>query len=160
MISKTTIENTINNLDTEYNRHSGNEIFLSKLALMEFCGWIEQSFDEILKEYINSKSLVQKNIDYANKIIDDIYSFEESKIRKMFINILGIVNFELVETALSSNWEQFKQTLNNFYSKRCTAAHSHIVGTTQSFDAPSVIKTNLNNLFPIMQKIETEVNKL
>jgi hypothetical protein len=160
MIDKIAIENTINTLNTEYNKHSGNEIFLSKLSLMEFCGWIEQSFDEILKNYINSKSLEPKNIDYANKIIDDVYSFEEAKIRKMLINILGIVNFGLVETALSSDWEQFKSTLNNFYKKRCTAAHTHIDRTTQSFDAPSVIRTNLNNLFPIMQKLETEVNRL
>ena len=163
MISNTEIQNTISELNCEYNKHSStkNDILYSKLAIMEFCGWIEQSFDEILFDYLNRKSIGTPHMEYATKIITSVYSFKYNDIKKLLVNILGIKNLEIIENTISSSdLYQLDQILSNFKAKRDIAAHTHTNGTTQTFNTPSVVLNNLNQLFPIMQKIETEVNRL
>jgi len=163
MIDKTNIENTIKDLDIKYNNKSStnNEILLfSKLAVMEFCGWIEQSFDQILTNYLNNKNIGTKHIDYANTIIDSVHGFGYDTVRNLFLNILGIKNIETIENSIGSDLVQLKPKLNDWLKKRHSAAHTYVSGTQQNYPAPSEVLNNLNILFPIMQKLETEVNRL
>ena len=57
MINYIDIENTLIKLDLQYSTtiDSHDQILYSKLALLEFSGWLEESFDEILHEYLNGK---------------------------------------------------------------------------------------------------------
>ena len=162
MIDNTEIQNTINELNIEYNKHSStkNDILYSKLAIMEFCGWIEQSFDKILFDYLDRKSIGTIHMEYATAIIKSVYSFKYNDIKKLLVNILGIKNLEIIENTISSDLYQLEQILCNFKAKRDIAAHTHTNGITQTFDTPSIVLNNLNQLFPIMQKLEQEVQKL
>ena len=97
MVDYTDIENILVKLDIMYTGESDahNQILYSKLALLELSGWIEQSFDIILKDYmlIHISSLY---FQYAEKaVISKNNSFKwDTNIRTMFRNILGMKNLE------------------------------------------------------------------
>jgi hypothetical protein len=51
MIIKGYIENTLKELDRLYNKHTSlkKDIYYSKLAVIELCGWIEETCDAIVR---------------------------------------------------------------------------------------------------------------
>jgi len=164
MIDKAKIEGTVNDLNAKYNNKSSTNddmLLYSKLAVMEFCGWIEESFDLILREYMTKVNIDNANIDFINKnIIRPFSSFEYQKLKFLLLSMFGIKNIQTIETAIGTDFEKFKSILGTFQDKRNKIAHTFISGTQQQIAAPSEVLTNLTNLFPIMQKLETEVNRL
>lgn len=57
MVNYTDIEAKLQRLDTEYNNRILDPdlpIFFSKLAVIEFSGWMEDSVDSILYDYIDN----------------------------------------------------------------------------------------------------------
>ena len=57
MIGKTNIERNIKQLKTNFNKTNSPklELFYSKLAIIELCGWIEESMDDIVLRCSNPK---------------------------------------------------------------------------------------------------------
>ena len=55
MIARSYIKSTLEELDKLYNQASSQKkaIYFSKLALMELCGWIEESLDNIVIMHAN-----------------------------------------------------------------------------------------------------------
>ena len=87
MVDYKNIENTLKQLDSMYLKYTGDPSFLiilSKTALIEFCGWVEQSIDQILNEYVQSHMKEQNMINYTNSQIKKNYGFKyENNILKM-----------------------------------------------------------------------------
>lgn len=105
IIDNTEIVRIVTDIESEYNKSTTTThyaILYSKLAVIEFCGWIEQVFDSILDEYISSKLCLPANIVYIqNNIIKTNYGFHYDKnFRKMLISIIGINNLENLEDYL------------------------------------------------------------
>jgi hypothetical protein len=55
MIAKTYILNNLSTIEKLYNDSSSikNSLFYSKLAILELCGWTEESMDDIIKKCAN-----------------------------------------------------------------------------------------------------------
>lgn len=72
MIDYTSIQSTLNKLDSEYNTSTDLQmpILYSKLAVLELCGWIETNIDGMLFEYINTHIVNPIYITKIKKIID------------------------------------------------------------------------------------------
>lgn len=163
MIDFDTIENTLNFLDNQYsdidNPPSTNmQTFYSKIALLEFSGWIEQSIDLILNEYIKRKGITGSNLEYINKYIQGVYGFKfDPNVCSLFCHTIGIYNWSQIQKKM--DLEVFKSIINTYSGKRNTAAHTYTV-VMQTYDAPSIIKTNYKKLKKYMQDIELEVNNL
>lgn len=78
MIDKTDILQTIKRLDQEYNNHIEDPdlpIFYSKLAVLEFSGWIEQSFDTIMYEYLDLHIVNEDSKNIFKSFIKGNYGF-------------------------------------------------------------------------------------
>ena len=162
MINYTDIENTLINLDLAYlNSLSDPELpkLLSKTALIEFSGWMEESFDHLLHEYLDNHICEPFVIDYVKKQIKKNYGFKyEDNVLKILCITIGAYNLENVLDKI--NTPLFKTKLDYYSNKRNNAAHTHTKGTTQTYDTPSVILGDFRVVKPILQTIEQEVQSL
>lgn len=163
MISKLYIEQTLSQLDRMFTTATSRkkEIYFAKLGVLELCGWIENSFDQIVQGYANRTLSLADNKKFVKKsIIKPNYGFEyHSNVRPMLMKTLGIVNLEKIERKLERTGKitQLETLLGNLKDARNKAAHTFTKGTTITYDAPSVTKANFTNLYNIILELDDEI---
>lgn len=162
MVKYQYIENTLVNLDSTYLNSMSDPILpilLSKTALIEFSGWIEQSIDQILYDYLDNHIVDDNMNKYIRNQITKNYGFKyENNILKILSITIGAYNLENVLDRININ--QFKTLVDGYSDKRNNAAHTHTAGTTTTYDAPSVILNDFRRIKPIITTIEKEVLSL
>lgn len=114
--------------------------FLSKLAILELCGWIEVSIDDLMDRY--SKRIIK---DSANlrKIAEKVKKTSgfgyENNFAPLIVEIIGRAGLERIERSIDPNvLAPFISELNSLKVKRNSLAHTYTRGATQHYDAPSV----------------------
>lgn len=166
MVDYTSIENTLKRLDTEYTAQIADPqmpILFSKLALIEFCGWIEESFDTILYEYIDRRIIDNTCKTMIKKIILKNYGFKyENHIFKMVSTVLGVNNWEnIIDTLSYVDQQNFENLLMRYSEGRNKAAHTHTpIGTTTSFNSPSIVLNDFYKIKSIIYILEQEIQAL
>ena len=115
--------------------------FYAKLAILELCGWIEVSMDDIVISH--SKRILKSpgNISYvSDTVVDRTFGFEyERHFREMLVRVLGIGVCEKVEASINVTVQtKFVTELGQLKKLRNRLAHTYIKGTTTQIDAPSV----------------------
>jgi hypothetical protein len=165
MITDQKIRANLNDLDSLYNKPTNTPqeaTYYCKLALLELCGWIEESMDCLIRKH--SKRLKnQVNKDYVNNVIDKNHGFNyEGNFREMLIKIIGIIQVERLEFKLEKQGDitQLKSILKRLNKPRNEAAHTFYKGVTQIFQAPSTSLGDLSDIYQILKKIETELQQL
>ncbi|MDO8812972.1 MAG: hypothetical protein Q7J38_13225 [Gallionella sp.] len=141
------IEVSLRVLDVWYNEPSiGNDrtVLLSKLAILELCGWIEEAFDELIRgvdgSTINDSEWVHENVITKTSGFNYINHF-----RPMLVKLIGEVLTRRVEADMEQNHngdlERMKVLLGTLWKMRCKLAHANVAANVISqvkFDAPSV----------------------
>ena len=162
MVNYVDIENKLNYLDSTYLASMSDPllpILLSKTALIEFSGWIEQSMDQILYDYLDPHICETYIIKYIKDQIKKNYGFKyENNILRILSITIGAYNLENVFDKININL--LKTLLDKYSNKRNNAAHTHTLGTTTTYDAPSVILNDFKCVKPIITAIEHEVQSL
>jgi len=106
MITKSHLLKNFNELDKLYNGATNKEndkqaIYYSKLALLELCGWIEESMDDIIRGYSNPKLKGKDNKEYLkNDIIGRNNGFSYTGFREILVKTIGIIQLEKLEIKL------------------------------------------------------------
>lgn len=133
----------------------------SKTALLELSGWIEESFDGFVIDYLNRTC---KEESYRNKCIKfsvkPIYGFNYSDdISKLLITTIGPTNFKIVEDNLKKKkqFDIFHGTLSSLTNVRNRAAHTFLQKATPSYEAPSVILKYYSQILPAMKIIDKTI---
>lgn len=162
MIKKSHIEKTLNELDVLYNDPECKNItvYFSKLAIIEFCGWIEDSVDDLALQYAKNNLQDKTKIKYYENRIKKIHSFEYyDNIRPLLIMLVGLRRFENIEKKLNKNGDisKFIASLNSLIENRNKAAHKHTNNVIINFDAPSKILSDWRVVYDILKKIEREI---
>lgn len=133
---------------------------LSKLALLELCGWLEVEFDRLIRLVeigrLNDAPWVEKNI------IERTNGFAYGNHwRPMLCKIVGEVFARRVEQAMEaahpSELDQLKSILGQLWVERCSFAHADIntnVAAQQTFNAPSWTISLHTNLKGILGRYE------
>ena len=161
MVAYQDIEKTLKQLDSMYLKYTGDPSFLiilSKTALIEFCGWVEQSIDQILNDYLDSHRFEANMHTFIEGQIKKNYGFRYENILKISCITIGAYNLGNVLKKINS--DQLKALLNTYSDKRNRAAHTHIHGTTANYDAPSLILNGFHQIKPIISDIENEIRSL
>ena len=165
MLQKTNIEKLILDLDSLYhNCHKSDlEVYYSKFACLELCGWIELAMDDIVIEYANNNLYESHNILYIKeKVIGNTFGFHyDNHFRPMIMRLVGLNYLELIESELNKTGELdiLKAELSTLWGIRKSAAHTTVtVGTAVSYNSPSIIKNHLDNVYPILDKINKLIN--
>ena len=164
MVNYTDIEAKLQRLDTEYNNSILDPdlpIFYSKLAVIEFSGWIEDSVDSIVYDYIDNHivdPIVKQNI---KKNINKNYGFNYySNLFKVFTSVLGVDTWENIEDKLKpQKLVDLVNITSTFTGIRNKAAHSSIV-VMATFSSPSTTIAAYNKVKPAMMIIENEISSL
>ncbi len=171
MLEGTEIKKTLSWLDRQYiaasakRRISNIELQLySKLALLELSGWLEQSFDRIVMEYLErtcgDPTYIKKCKDMLIKKVNG-FNYE-TDVQKLLLFIIGPQKFRILENKLKTKglFDQFHSTLNTLCELRNKAAHTHTRGTTEQFSAPSQILLYYNQITKPMQYIDRSTHRM
>ena len=143
MIARDYILINLKALDREY-RNATNlkkSLFYSKLAVLELCGWVEESMDDVVLRCARRHLKNQANIKYVqNEIVRRRHGFDyQYHFRRMLIQLLGIINVERIEKCVDQNKRlNLMATLEALKKVRDAEAHTHIKGVTRQINAPSV----------------------
>lgn len=146
MIAKTYILANLKALDYSYRhaRTAKEAQFFAKLAILELCGWIEESMDEIILRCGRKHLKQTTNVKYCeNDIVKRTYGFDyQSNFRSMLIRVLGLIVVERVESAIDSMVHtQMLSALSSLKQQRDSEAHTHLKGMTRTINSPSVTIT-------------------
>ncbi len=161
MVSRGSIDKELQKINYYYNRVPPSDInlpkFYSKLALLELCGWIEQSMDDLIFRYTNRRVKETANLDFVHQdVIGKTYGFEyERYFRTMLIRTIGIVGTEKLEKSLNhSSFNNFCLALKKLKEQRDPHSHATIFGTTIPIDAPSQIIAYFESIYPVLKEFE------
>lgn len=159
MLAKSDIQATLKALDIKYRKATKpkDALFYSKLAVLELCGWIEESMDDSVRRCAKKHLKVQANRDFVEeRVIDKTYAFDYNRFRFMLIRVVGIINVERLEQKMNSTiLSSFKSSLGALKKVRDSEAHTHIHGVTKTIDAPSVIRSQFKHVYAGLKEIET-----
>lgn len=163
MVVKKYILSNIKKLDQLYNSSPTVEAtYYSKLAIIELCGWIEFSMDNIVEYFANKHIKTQPLKDSFKSLKDNNNGFDyKHNFRKMLSQTIGMHNMEKLELSINrtGNVNILDATLNNLKNLRNDAAHTYI-DTTKTYQAPSVTKSQLELIYPILKDFSTEIKKI
>lgn len=160
------IEETLKTLDSWFNephQDSDRPKLLSKLALLELCGWLEGTFDELI---LHVNNITLQDQDWTNKnIIKKVSGFQyENHLRSMLTKLVGetfAIRVEInIETTEPGELERLKSKLEMLWRKRCTFAHNHLVAHIASqttFDAPSLTLREYGEILPLIDKYRAAI---
>lgn len=168
VVDSAQINSNLRRLDTEYNRTIEEDpelpLFYSKLAVIEFGGWLEESFDEILLNYIDSHIVNSNCHSIIAKLIRRNYGFKfEDNIYKIFSIVIGANNWENIIDVLQqgANFSNLESILNQYSESRNKMAHTYSKNMmTPHYKAPSQVISDFNKILPAIQEIEEEVQRL
>ncbi len=165
MIGKTSILQNLKDLEALYNKSSSYKkaLFYSKLAILELCGWIEESMDEIVRRCANRNMRDKQNRSFVEtNIIKRVHGFDyDSNFRPMLMQVVGLIALEKVEKRVDQRKLQlFQAALNTLKVHRNIEAHSHIKGTAKRLDAPSMTKRSFADVYAGLKNFEDELKRL
>ena len=148
-------------LDREYNNaltspDSNMAVYFAKLAIIEYCGWIEETMDAIIAGYAKGKVKTTPFIESLKSKIDKTYGFQYKKhFRPLLVHVVGIIRFEKIQSALDSNGDlvSLKSELDNYVKYRNNAAHTHINKVLPHYPSPSITMQSLKTVYPILKRV-------
>lgn len=162
------ITTTLSSLETWFREPTeGNDRpkLLSKLALLELCGWLEIELDRILMECqklcLNDENWVNKNI------IENTNGFHYDKhFRPMVAKVFGEHITRKIEAELEGSHagelERLRSITGQLWRTRCSFAHADMhanVRRQARFDAPSWSQNQQRIIAKILTNIEAVMKK-
>lgn len=167
MIYSARIKKTLNFIEAEYQKHlirsdKNIPIMFAKLGVLEYCGWLELSFDEVARNAIRNHVRNKSDKTLLEKKIKSIHGFDYNHhVRSLLCHAIGVEALIKVENRLNrlGNLDKLRSNLESIASARNEAAHTFTSGRTSRFQAPSLTLRNLNESEPIILMLWEEVAK-
>lgn len=157
------LKKTLLFLDEMYQTHQISEdpeeaVAFAKLAVLEFCGWVEMTIDDIARSAVSISLPSADDRKPLEEIIKSTSGFHYSRhVTPLLVTAVGSVRFSIVERTMKdeAKLERFGSVLNSadFVRMRHRAAHTFNDGTQRNYDAPSAILGKLQQIAPLMDRI-------
>lgn len=164
MIGRTYILDSLERLDKMYRGSTSMKkgLYFSKLAILELCGWIEESMDDIVQRCAIRHLKKKSNRDVFDELVKRTYGFGyEKHFRKMLIRLIGIINIEKLEKKVDPvKLQRLKSNLGSLKENRDGVAHTQLKGTTKRLDAPSVTKRKFLWVYEGLKDFDQELRRL
>jgi len=161
MVVKKNILASLAMLDREYNNallspDPNKAVYFSKLAIIEYCGWLEETMDAIIAGYAKGKVKTVPFKEILKSRIEKTYGFQYRKhFRPLLVHVVGIIRCERIQSVLDSSGElaTLESELDNYVEHRNKAAHTHISKILPSYPSPSATIGSLKTVYPILKRI-------
>ena len=142
MIAKSYIRRSLRFCQAKYSNAAGKmeALAFSKLAVLELCGWIEDSIDDIVLKCANRHLKSHKHTKFIkSQVVERTYGFEYDRhFRAMLVHVFGLVVFERIEISIDpGRFQKFKSALGELKVERDRQAHTYLKGVTIAVNAPS-----------------------
>lgn len=167
MIAKTYILRNLAQLDSAVRKAKTQKqaVYFSKLAILELCGWIETSMDEIVLAHCSRCVAEAANTKYFNdQVVKRTNGFDyNANFRKMLISLVGIVSCEILEKRIPVSVQtKFTAQLASLKTMRDRLAHTYLKGAvaTMNIDAPSVTTSRFNDIYDGLKAFEQGLRAL
>lgn len=164
MISKTYIQENLRQLDVAYRNATvqKHSVYFSKLAILELCGWIEMSMDDLMLRHASRVIKQSANQSIVDEFVKRNYGFEYDRhFRQMLMKLVGIVTCEQIEAAMNVQVHtKFTTQLTSLKRVRDGLAHTYSKAHTATIDAPSVTKARFVELYDGLKAYETALRAL
>jgi hypothetical protein len=163
MIAKYDILKDLHALDLLYNKARGKKkpLFYSKLAVIELCGWIEMTMDNIVLSCAKRHVKETKNFEWVkDELVGTVYGFTyKGHFRKMLRGFIGITCLEMLEAKLDTvKFTRMESHLGALKDARNPVAHTHLRGVTARLDAPSVTRNRFSHIYDGLVDIDSKLN--
>jgi hypothetical protein len=141
MIAKTYIAENLRRLDVRHTRTSDPSLgfYFAKLAVLELCGWIEMSMDDMIMRHCGRHIKLTSNYKFVeNDVVKRTYGFDYDRhFRLMLIKLVGVVQTERIESGMNVGVQtRFKAELQSLKAIRDLLAHTY-AKNPPPIDAPS-----------------------
>lgn len=137
---------------------------LSKIALIELGGWVEEKIDEILIAYIERHVKDVNEVSRIKKeVVAPVYGFEFDKnLEPLLEHVLGVAMYARIKHGLQKrgHYLNLKSVLGDLAVFRNRAAHTHWEGVSRQYRAPSTALNWLNRIYAIVMRLKAEIDKL
>ena len=152
MVTKGYIDSTLRALDTAYATAPTPDDAqrYAKLAIIELCGWIEESMDGIVHRCSTRHLKETANQKFCDaQIIRRTYGFDyDGNFRLMLMRLIGLINVEKIEKHVDQpKYLLMTAALSFLKALRDVEAHTHLKGTTRMLTAPSVVIGKFNDVY-------------
>jgi hypothetical protein len=151
MITKTYISESLRQLDAGHRKakNQRHAYYFAKLAILEICGWVEMSMDDIILRHCARHLNDESNNKFIEKqVVNRTYGFDYDRhFRAMLIRLVGMVATEKIEMGISAATDaHFKAELTSLKAVRDQLAHTYVkrVGV---IDAPSRTRARFQPLY-------------
>jgi hypothetical protein len=164
MIGRSYITGNLEAINRGYQkaRSQRDSLFFSKLAILELCGWIEESMDDIVLRCAMRHLKVPGNRNYCKtEFVQRTYGFQYHKnFRFMLVRLLGLVNVEYIEARVNQGkHDAMTAALASLTTQRNVEAHTHVKGTTRHINAPSVTLAQFQPLYDGLMEFDRVIRK-
>ncbi len=163
-VTRTSIQQNLRTLDVLYTTTTAPQksMFYAKLAILELCGWIEETMDRIVSSCAGRTLREQTN----RKTVEDntirrTHGFEYNEhFRRMLIQVIGLRGVERMERrADATRLQALKSTLGALKPRRDVEAHTHLIAATRTIDAPSATLKNFQRVYDGLCEIDRVLRK-
>lgn len=159
MLAKSYIADNLQKIERLYNTSPSVQkgLFYSKLAVIELCGWIEISMDDIILRLATKQLREPNNRKYIeNEIIKRNYNFDyERNFLPMVEAVVGRNGIERMNLRIDNTLiPPLIGTLSTLKAARNQLAHQYIKGTTLVIDAPSLTHARLHIVWAGLKNLE------
>jgi len=163
-IANTTIHQNLQTLNQLFlsSKSIKKSSFYSKLAILELCGWIEETMDKIVRSCRARSLKNDQNREYIeSSVIKRTHGFNYAEnFRWMLIQVVGLSGVEIVERSVDeATLQVLRSTLGSLKKSRDEYAHTHLRGITRRLDAPSVTIGKFDRISECLTKLEAMLKK-
>lgn len=162
MIAKSYIEQNLKQIERRYtaSRTQKEPLFYSKLAILELCGWLEITIDDLVCRAVRRKVRDAAKVErFEKSVVEPVYGFHYRKhFRRLICAAIGEVNVHDIEATMDQlKRQQLESELNGLYQVRNSLAHTYVKGVTQNIDAPSRTLQRFQLTHAALKEFEQEV---
>lgn len=164
MIARSYIHSNLELIDRKFRsaKSSTEALLLSKLAILELCGWIEESMDDIILRCSVRHLKESNNRKYCETdVVKKTFGFEYARhFRLMMTRLLGLIAVERIEAKVDPTKKAtMLAALAALRMQRNTEAHTYLKGTTRTINAPSVTLAQLTPLYEGLFEFDRVIRK-
>ncbi|MBP2603777.1 hypothetical protein [Acinetobacter calcoaceticus] len=159
-LSKSSILSNLNTLHGLYSDSQSDVlrlVFYSKLALIEYCGWLECSIDIIMNEivkHVQNDQLRRIGEGFIKKVHG--FSYDQHFIL-LLVQTFGVSNTDKLYRAFeaSGKLDILRAKLNNaeLIQSRNKAAHTYHIDASVSYNSPEIYINDVELIYSILKEI-------
>lgn len=166
MIQSGRVRKTLKYLDEQYQGNLTDPdvhkpVLYAKMAVLEYCGWLEASFDDIARNCVRKTLRTKALREVLEDKISNTYGFTyKANVRPMLAYGLGVIKLRSFEIELDRDGtlQRLKSELGSMNTLRREAAHTFTNGATSTYPSPNIIIGRLNTAEPILRRMWAKVS--